>query len=95
MKSDYLASNLRKQVGLEYEDQLIFLKVVEKVSEKNVVCKSRSRKPTGKIVGYSTLTKDSPSNGTPGCFNRRVFIEDPEGVEPSKLFAGVPQRKCL
>jgi hypothetical protein len=90
MNKDFLAANLRKQIGLEYEDVVIWIKKVEKVVAKKVVCKSRTRKPAGKnVVGYTTLMPDSPNNGTGGCFNRRVFFEDANGVSVDKVFAGV------
>jgi len=85
---DFLASRLRKQVGLEYEDQCIWLKKC-KVVAKPVVCKSRTRKPAGKIAGYTTLVSDSPNNGAPGCFNRRVFLEDENGIEQDQVYPGV------
>lgn len=95
LNSDFLSAKLRKQVGLEYEDKLIWLKDVPLVAEKKVVCKSRTVKPSGKkIIGYSTLVSDSPNNGTPGCFNRRIFLEDSDGISPDKLFPGVPLDKC-
>ncbi len=90
MNKDFLAANLRKQIGLEYEDRILWIKKVDGVVEKRVVCKSRTRKPPGKnIVGYSTLVEDSPNNGTPGCFNRRIFLEDPNGMDPERVFPGV------
>jgi hypothetical protein len=95
MNSDFLSARLRKQVGLEYENEIIWIKAVEKVGEKRVVCKNRVRKPSGKhVVGYSTLVFDSPNNGNAGCFGRRVFMEDANGVAPDKVFAGVPLDKC-
>lgn len=78
------------QVGLEYEDVILWLASVVGVREKRVVASSRSRKPSGKhIVGYSTLIPDSPNNGNAGCFNRRIFIEDANGVAPDTVFPGV------
>jgi hypothetical protein len=95
MNKDFLAAHLRKQVGLEWEDIIVWLKPVKAVNEKHVVCKNRARKPGRKgIVGYTTLMSDSPSNGCPGYFNRRIFIEDANGVAPEKIFAGVLLDKC-
>lgn len=89
MNKDFLAAHLRKQVGLEWEDIIVWLKQVEKVSEKHVVCKNRARKPGRKgIVGYSTLMADSPNNGHVGCFNRRIFVEDANGVSPRRYLPG-------
>jgi len=93
--NDFLSAKLRKQVGLEYEDLLVWTKKVEKVAEKHVVCKSRTRKPAGKhVVGYTTLMRDSPNNGKAGCFNRRIFIGDASGLAPGKIFPGVPLDRC-
>jgi hypothetical protein len=89
MNNDYLSAKLRKQIGLEYEDTIVWLKKVEKVIEKRVVCNNRTRKPKGKIVGYTTLVEDSPNNGSAGCFNRRVFIESVDGVSVENIFPGV------
>ncbi|MFA5344737.1 MAG: hypothetical protein WC315_00445 [Candidatus Omnitrophota bacterium] len=95
MNSDFLAARLRKQVGLEWEDAIVWITKVEKVTEKQVVCKNRTRKPGKKnIVGYSTLMNESPNNGHAGCFNRRVFIEDANGIAPEAAFPGVPLDKC-
>jgi hypothetical protein len=95
MNSDFLSARLRKQVGLEWEEEIIWLKAVKAVDEKRIVCKNRTKKPGRKnIVGYTTLMGESPNNGQPGCFNRRVFMEDANGVSPDKVFPGVPLDKC-
>jgi hypothetical protein len=84
------------QVGLEYEDTIIWITKVAGVIDKKVVASSRNRKPKyrTKIVGYTVLMPESPNNGHAGCFNRRVFIEDANGVPPGKVFPGVPLEKC-
>jgi|WetSurMetagenome_2_1015567.scaffolds.fasta_scaffold02484_19 hypothetical protein len=89
MNKDFLSSKLRKQVGLEYEDTIVWLKKVERVVEKRVVCKNRTKRPKGKFVGYSTLVEDSPNNGTSGCFNRRIFLEDANGTTVNEVYPGV------
>lgn len=84
------------QVGLEYEDKIVWLKEVSSVVEKNVVASGRTRRPPhrGKIIGYTTLVSDSPNNGFAGCFNRRVFVEDANGIAPNKIFPGVSLARC-
>jgi hypothetical protein len=94
VNKDFLAAKLRKQIGLEYEDYLVWLKETPLVGEKVVVSKSRISKPSGKWVGYSVLVSGSPNNGASGCFNRRVFFDDPNGVSPKSLFPGVSLDKC-
>ncbi len=95
VNKDFLSAQLRKQVGLEYEDVIIWTKKVDKVIEKQVVCKNRMRKPSGKhVIGYTTLMEGSPNNGCPSCFNRRIFIEDVNGIPPDKVFPGVTLEKC-
>lgn len=87
--------------GIEYEDVIVWLlplKEIVGVKEKVIVTRHRGRKPKlrgpGVLVGYSVLMEGAPNNGTPGCFVRRQFILDPDGLAPDKLFPGVSLDKC-
>ena len=83
--------------AFQYEDQIIWLlpiKQITGVREKIVTTSSRTRKPRGPYVGYSTLFPETPNMGRPSKFYRRVFILDPMGLAPDKVLAGVSFAKC-
>jgi hypothetical protein len=72
----------------QYEDTIVWLSQDTKVTEKIVVSRSRTRKPR-ECVGYTTLFPETPNNGKSSQFLRRIFIADPNGIDPDKVLPGV------
>lgn len=81
--------------ALQYEDRIVWIKPVIGVKEKIITTRSRNRKPGIKnIVGYGILFDETPNNGQPGQFFRRVFLLDETGPPPDKVLPGVSLDKC-
>jgi hypothetical protein len=88
---------LVQENAYQYEDDLVWLlplNQIPSVKEKIITTSSRTKKPRGKYVGYATLFPETPNNGRPSKFYRRVFILDPEGLAPDKVIPGVRLDKC-
>ena len=83
--------------AFQYEDSIIWLlpiKQITGVREKIITTSSRTRKPRGQYIGYTTLFDCTPNMGRPSKFFRRVFILDPLGLSPNKVIPGVRLEKC-
>jgi hypothetical protein len=74
----------------KYEDTIVWLVPLKDITviEKIVVSRSRTRKPR-ECAGYTTLFAETPNNGKSSQFFRRIFIADPNGIDPDKVLPGV------